>query len=489
LVDGDFVTATTALSFSDTISHSSPIVLTDGTNVSNVEKFTNVTTGSGNDTISYSQRNQNKFSTGSGDDTINAGLGADTVDGGTDPNTGADNDLLIVDYSSNTYTGTDSGTYSSVYSNGQGEFEGFFTAAFSNGQADILHFSNINRFQVTATGANDNIYTGDGNDTIVGGAGNDSINSFAGNDSIDGGAGNDTIVGGDGNDSYIVDSIGDVVNETSTLTTEIDNVQSSVTYGLGANLENLTLTGTSRINGTGNSLNNTITGNSAANGISGGAGDDTMTGGAGNDVYIVDSVGDVISETSVLTTEIDTVWSGVSYTLGANVERLTLIGTSAINGTGNSLNNTVTGNSANNTLFGGIGNDILIGASGNDSLTGGDGSDRFIYDTNVAFTSSAIGIDQITDFVSGTDKIVLDKTTFTALTSITGNGFNLASEFAVVGTDAAASTSSALIVYSSETDNLFYNQNGVTSGLGSGAQLATLSGITTLSASDFELQA
>jgi Ca2+-binding RTX toxin-like protein len=142
-----------------------------------------------------------------------------------------------------------------------------------------------------------------------------------------------------------------------------------------------------------------------------------------------------------------------------------------------------------NTLSGGLGNDLLIGASGNDSLTGGVGSDRFTYDTNAAFTSSAIGVDQITDFVSGTDKIVLDKTTFTALTSIAGNGFDLASEFAVVGSDAAASTASALIVYSSETDNLFYNQNGVTSGFGSGAQLATLTGIPTLSANDFVLQA
>ncbi|MGL5836381.1 MAG: M10 family metallopeptidase C-terminal domain-containing protein, partial [Waterburya sp.] len=155
---------------------------------------------------------------------------------------------------------------------------------------------------------------------------------------------------------------------------------------------------------------------------------------------------------------------------------------------GNTGNDTVTGGAGNDTMTGGYGGDLLAGGTGNDVMTGGASSDRFVYNSNAAFISSAIGIDQITDFVSGTDKIVLDKTTFTALTSIAGNGFNLANEFAVVGTDAAASTSNALIVYSSETDNLFYNQNGVTSDLGSGAQLATLSGITTLSPSDFELQ-
>jgi Ca2+-binding RTX toxin-like protein len=366
----------------------------------------------------------------SGDDTIDPGLGYDTVDGGQNQQSlwqgyYIEDNLLIVDYSSNTYTGS----YSGITSNtslfvSQGYFSAYYN---SNYDADVVNFTNIKRFHITGTEANDNIVTGSGNDTIAGGAGDDTITS---------GYGNDMIASGDGDDTMLDSS-----------------------------------------------------------------GNDTMTGGAGNDVYVIrgfNNAGDVVNETSILTTEIDTVQSEVGYKLGANVERLTLIGTSAINGTGNSLNNTVTGNSANNTLFGGIGsdtitggmgNDLLIGVSGNDILTGGDGSDRFIYSTNAAFTSNAIGIDRITDFVSGTDKIVLDKTTFSDLTSIAGNGFNLADEFAVVGSDAAASTASALIVYSSETDNLFYNQNGVTSGFGSGAQLATLSGITTLSPSDFELQA
>ncbi|MFM6307174.1 MAG: calcium-binding protein, partial [Dolichospermum sp.] len=128
-----------------------------------------------------------------------------------------------------------------------------------------------------------------------------------------------------------------------------------VTYTLGDNVENLTLAvGNTAINGTGNSLNNTITGNSGNNTLNGGLGIDTMIGGAGNDTYIVDNILDVVTE--ALNGGIDLIQSSVTYTLGDNVENLTLaVGNTAINGTGNSLNNTITGNSGNNTLNGGLG--------------------------------------------------------------------------------------------------------------------------------------
>lgn len=114
--------------------------------------------------------------------------------------------------------------------------------------------------------------------------------------------------------------------------------------------------------------------------------------------------------------------------------------------------------------------------------------DRFVYDTNAAFASADIGIDTIADFLIGTDKIVLDKTTFTALTSIAGNGFSVASEFASVTTDAAAATSTALVVYNSTNGSLFYNQNGSAAGLGSGAKLAMLTGNPLLNAASFTIQ-
>ncbi|QLE59276.1 calcium-binding protein [Nostoc sp. TCL26-01] len=257
---------------------------------------------------------------------------------------------------------------------------------------------------------NDEIKGSQGNDTLLGAEGNDIIFSFNGNDFLDGGIGNDTMIGGLGNDTYVVDSTGDVVTETSTLATEIDTVQSSVSYTLGANLEKLILTGSAAINGTGNSLNNTITGNTANNILNGGAGNDTMIGGLGNDIYIVDATGDVVTESSTLATEIDTVQSSVSYTLSANLEKLVLTGSAAINGTGNSISNAITGNAANNTLNGAAGNDILSGRAGADILTGGLGADRFVYPD---FKDSLLAApDRITDFnPSGGDRIVVNTPT------------------------------------------------------------------------------
>ena len=303
-------------------------------------------------------------------------------------------------------------------------------------------------------------------------------------------------MGGLGDDTYFVDSPGDSIDEAPNAGT--DEVRSFINFALPSDVENLRLDGAGAINGTGNTLNNSITGNNAANTLNGGAGADSLTGGLGNDAYVVDNSGDVVTETSTVATEIDTVASSVNYSLGTNVENLRLDGASAINGTGNTLNNGITGSDANNILDGGLGidtlnglagNDILVGGAGNDLLTGGVGTDQFLYNTNAAFVTSGLGVDRINDFSQGVDKIVLDKTTFTALSSLAGTGFSVAGEFATVTSDAAAATSSADIVYSSATNNLFYNQNGTAVGFGSGAQFATLTGISSLVGTDFLIQA
>jgi len=124
------------------------------------------------------------------------------------------------------------------------------------------------------------------------GTGNSENNSLSGNSGdniLDGGSGADKMGGAEGNDTYIVDNVGDIVGE------QVDNgtdlVKASVTYVLGTGsgplndfVENLTVTGTGDISGTGNALANIIKGNSGKNTLSGLGGDDTLSGGRGNDM-------------------------------------------------------------------------------------------------------------------------------------------------------------------------------------------------------------
>ena len=140
---------------------------------------------------------------------------------------------------------------------------------------------------INGTSGNDYLNGTSGNDFLYGLSGNDTLIGSDGNDFLDGGAGADTLIGGDGNDTYYVDNAGDVVTESSNDTLGgVDTVFSTVNFTLGFGLENLTLTGTGNINGTGNDNNNVITGNSANNILNGGAGDDTLIGGSGADVFV-----------------------------------------------------------------------------------------------------------------------------------------------------------------------------------------------------------
>ncbi|WP_137908158.1 beta strand repeat-containing protein, partial [Dolichospermum planctonicum] len=239
----------------------------------------------------------------------------------------------------------------------------------------------------------------------INGTGNELNNIITGNTAdnvLTGGLGNDTLIGGAGNDSYYVDNTADSITENANEGTDI--IFSTVTYTLTTNTENLTLQGTTAIDGTGNDLNNIIAGNAAANVLTGGLGADTLIGGAGNDSYYVDNTADIIIE--LVSQGTDIVLSTVTYTLNPNIENLTLQGTTAINGTGNNLNNNITGNAAANILTGGLGNDTLTGNAGSDTLIGGFGNDTLylgLNDNAVDNVNYALGdgIDIVYQFVSG----------------------------------------------------------------------------------------
>jgi len=324
---------------------------------------------------------------GRGNDTLEGGDGDDIVDGG-------EGDDLIIG---------GNGRGNDRYIGGSG----IDTVRYTSALAAIT--VNLATGIATSTAGGD--AAGIGTDTLSGienviaGNFNDTLTGDSQNNRLDGWLGADTMRGGLGNDTYIVDNTGDRVEEAASAGT--DTVQSSISYTLGANVENLILTGSGVINGTGNGLNNVITGNGSANVLNGGVGADTMRGGLGNDTYIVDNTGDRVEEAASAGT--DTVQSSISYTLGANVENLILTGSGVINGTGNGLNNVITGNGSANlidggngsdSLNGGSGNDRLIGGNGNDNLNGGAGADTL---TGIALNDTTLGRGTIDVLTGGTE--------------------------------------------------------------------------------------
>ena len=215
--------------------------------------------------------------------------------------------------------------------------------------------------------------------------------------------GADKMMGSQGNDVYIVNNPNDRITETKKA--GIDTVVTTINYTLANNLENLTLSGTKALSGTGNTLNNTLIGNKAHNVLDGGKGADKLMGGLGNDTYYVDNKGDKVTEEANAGT--DTVISSISYVLGANLENLTLSGKAAINGSGNGLNNSLLGNASANSLNGLAGSDLIFGGLGKDKLKGGAGKDTFDFNTSLEIGKGA-SRDAILDFIhSEGDKIDL----------------------------------------------------------------------------------
>ncbi len=368
-----------------------------------------------------------------------------------DDNTGTANGNLVINANGGTitvnahFTGNTAQTGVELINFNNATYEGYLLGAGdyaisrldpTGGSRTInLTTSTINNFIVGEQATDDDITGGSGNDIIIGGTGDNQLTGGLGddlliggsgagdNDVLDGGADLDTMVGLGGNDTYIVDDVGDVVVEAANAgTDEVQTLMAALSIETMANVEDLTYTGldADQFVGTGNALANVITGGdladtltglAGADTLDGGLGADTMVGGTENDVYVVDDVGDVVTELAGGGTA-DRVESEIDYTLGAEVENLDL-NNNAVTGRGNAGANVINGNGAANQLFGAGGADTLNGDDGNDLLDGGDGDDTLNGGDDNDTIIGGAGNDTI-DVGGGVNTIVYNATGFGA---------------------------------------------------------------------------
>lgn len=411
------------------------------------ENFT-ITTGSGNDFITTGGGSDIIW-TGDGDDTLVGGAGNDTLNGGIGDDTG------VFSGARADYTLTAGINTLTVTDNRLGSPDGTDTLIsvehlqFSDQLIDaplgvtIMGTSANDKIDAKRTVAGQPLPT-DGAENIFGLAGKDQIKALGGNDFIDGGTEADKMTGGLGDDTYVVDDKKDKVIERAGEGT--DSVQSSVTHTLAKYVENLALTGSASIDGTGNASENSITGNTGDNVLSGGAGADILDGVSGSDsasytasktgvnvslmtgsATLGDAAGDTLfnidnligsKKNDVLegdggdneldggsgtdTVSYQNASAGVTINLGTTIAQNTFgAGLDTLfnfeNLNGSSHNDALTGTSKNN---------VISGGTGDDTMTGGGGKDVFMFD---GLTS---GNDTITDFLAKTTKLSFDHSFF-----------------------------------------------------------------------------
>jgi Ca2+-binding RTX toxin-like protein len=318
---------------------------------------------------------------GDGNDTLDGGAAIDSLRGG------AGNDVYIVD-----------SAYDFIQELGDATDRDAVWSALSIDLGNDSRFGGIEDAKLLGSAAASLIGDNRGNrlegngaaNAISGGTDDDTLTGGDGNDTLDGGAGFDSLIGGKGNDLYVIDELTEDNDVVETAGEGIDTLRSAINATLAANVENLLLLGAAN-SGEGNSLANVMTGNGEGNNLDGadgndtligkdgddeldgGTGNDSLAGGLGDDEYFVDAAGDKIAESA--SQGADMVFSKISWTLGANLENLTLTDPAALNGIGNTLANLIIGNVSYNLLSGGAGNDTLQADGGNDTLDGGAGAD------------------------------------------------------------------------------------------------------------------
>ena len=354
---------------------------------------------------------------------------------------------------------------------------------------------------IRGSSVTDYIYGYDADDRLFGLNGDDRLYGGAGNDFLNGGPGSDRMYGGTEDDTYVVESAGDRVYEN--LNEGRDTILSSISTTLSANVEVLQLFG-DQLTGKGNGLDNSIFGDgthanklygydgadymvagSGADRLDGGTGADVMFGGKGNDIYYVDNAADEVHE--AVGDGSDRVYASTSYTLAVGQEVESLLAAATAPGltlTGNEFANVISGAGGNDVLSGGGGKDSLSGGGGNDrlvggaavdSLTGGGGADTFV------LANTAADSDYVRDFVSGLDHLEISVATF-------GGGLAAGSldpsQFVVNSTGRAGDANDRFI-YDSANGRLYFDSNGTASG--GSQQIAAMTGIPTLTASDFRL--
>ncbi len=235
---------------------------------------------------------------------------------------------------------------------------------------------------VSEYGSGNTVLAGGGADQIDSAGDNNQVIGGAGSDTLDASGNNDTLTAGAGATTFVVNNSNATIEAPEP--NSANQVLSSVSWTLGANLQSLTLTGAQNIIGRANDLNDTLTGGDGYDTLIGGGGADSLVGGAsptvmiggsGIDIFIVNNGADVVDNGSG--NSASTVLSSVDYLLPENVSSMTLTGSADLSATSNSVGGMITGNAGNDTLTAGFGTDTLVAGPGVDTLIAVGGTTTF----------------------------------------------------------------------------------------------------------------